>query len=516
MHLFGFAPTGIPAWDTILRQLEQRARREPPPKPRGAQKLAILKALLQHLKHDPLAHNEPRHSTQMVHVAGTVGKGLTAMMITKLLGHVSHLASSVHTKGGVGLFTSPHLVRLEERIQYNGQPMPPAILAQAGQAVFAAEARLEPVSSFFDIMTLIAWMAFGLKQARWAVMETGMGGTADATNAIEEKCCAVITRIGLDHQAQLGKGLQNIAREKLGITRPRTPLVLAVQPPALERWMQAKAKQQGVSDVHHVRLSPIKAYRRGAQRGVVLADRQRIALPSSIPNGTRLPDEAECHLTNVRLQCLANAVLTVKVCLGHTYPQPIQHSKRPATQLVHTKAWQQGLAQALQTPWNGRLHILQQQATPKGILLWLLLDGAHNPPAIKALCTQLRRWKIPRMQLVFAMHTDKLTAAMAAPLLSLFGLASQVILPQQSAPRFAKPAHIQNFILKACQRNMPPPLLPPLLLAENAPEALQKAAQTPQMPLVVAGSLWLAGEVFEQLQHWQHAFKKPVGLGNRH
>ena len=189
----------------------------------------------------------PERSYPVIHVAGTNGKGSVAAMVESIL-----RASGRRT----GLYTSPHLVKLGERVQVDRR-----LLTEAEIVAYAAE--LKPAAdricvsapdeqpTFFEFMTAMAFLQFQRKHVEVAVVEVGMGGRLDATNVVEPEV-SVITSIGLDHCAELGDTVEKIAREKAGIIKSRRPVVIGLLPPAAERVVREIAAAHD-APVHAVR-----------------------------------------------------------------------------------------------------------------------------------------------------------------------------------------------------------------------------------------------------------------------
>jgi dihydrofolate synthase/folylpolyglutamate synthase len=182
----------------------------------------------------------PERRFEVVHVAGTNGKGSVSNAIFHGLG------------GRVGLFTSPHLHALTERFRVRG--VAPVGRADVADAWAALRPRLEapgaPRLTFFETVTLLSFRIFAARGVEVVVLETGLGGRLDATNVIERPRCCAITRIGFDHQAFLGDDLPSIAREKAGILKPGVPCVLAPQRPEARAVVAARAAEVGAPLVH--------------------------------------------------------------------------------------------------------------------------------------------------------------------------------------------------------------------------------------------------------------------------
>ena len=183
----------------------------------------------------------PELSRPCVHVAGTNGKGSVAAMIESVL----------RTAGWrTGLYTSPHLVRLGERVQVNRVPLgEEEIIAYTGELRPVAE-RLAAAGgpgdgpSFFEFMTAMAFLQFDRRRCDMNVIETGLGGRLDATNVVLPEV-SVITSIGLDHCELLGRTIESIAGEKAGIVKPGRPVVIGRMPPEAVLTIRAIAAEHG-------------------------------------------------------------------------------------------------------------------------------------------------------------------------------------------------------------------------------------------------------------------------------
>ena len=140
-----------------------------------------------------------------------------------------------------GLFTSPHLVTFRERIQINGEQISEDDVARGLNTLRDLIADWDPHPTFFEIVTALALLHFREREAEFIVLETGMGGRLDATNATQP-IVSVITPIDLDHQKWLGETLGEIAGEKAGIIKPKTPVVSAMQLPAAEAVIRARGQ----------------------------------------------------------------------------------------------------------------------------------------------------------------------------------------------------------------------------------------------------------------------------------
>ena len=180
------------------------------------------------------ALGDPQKSFSAIHVAGTNGKGAVCAMLDAAL-----------RAGGlrVGRYTSPHLVKLNERFFLDGAPIGDDVLSAAAEKV----AKIAPDDlTFFEALTAVAFLVYAEAKVDYAVLETGLGGRLDATNVCVPELC-VITRIGLDHCDWLGDTVEKIASEKAGIIKPGVPVVLGENLPEVRAVVEARAKEVGAT-----------------------------------------------------------------------------------------------------------------------------------------------------------------------------------------------------------------------------------------------------------------------------
>ncbi len=297
-----------------------------------------------------------------IHVAGTNGKGSTCAMIDAMC-----RAAGLHS----GLYTSPHLISLQERVRLNGRYIPETELLSALKDIRERIAHWEPHPTFFEIVTVLALQWFQKMKAQVVVLETGMGGRLDATNLFTPRV-SVLTPVGLDHQQYLGTTLTEIAREKAGIFKPGTPVVSAPQPAEVREVFERRAQELGCA------LTFVDTP----------WDKGAVNLPGTIQRW--------------------NAALAVAAI--ETSGLPVDASAQAA-----------GLAQV---SWPGRFQRLSED---------VILDGAHNPPAAEALAATWQE-EFPNEQatLVFGALQDK---DVGAVLRALKGIVKEVILVPLMNPR---------------------------------------------------------------------------------
>jgi dihydrofolate synthase / folylpolyglutamate synthase len=384
----------------------------------------------------------PEKQLPAVHVAGTNGKGSTCAMVDAVL-----RASGYR----VGLYTSPHLVRFNERIRLGGQDIDDAAL---GSRLLQVLQRAPTAASltYFELGTLVAFWHFAEEGVDFAVLETGLGGRLDATSTCLPRATA-ITRVGLDHTELLGDTVSAIAKEKAGIFRPGVAAVLAEQRPEALEVLCAEAGRLGAplvregvdftlsSDDGHL------VYRHGSRR----------------LSGLRLGLGGAHQRHNA---AVALALLDVLADADADIPD---------------EARRRGLGEVR---WPGRLEEVA------GVPL-LLLDGAHNPDGVEALRLALdTRYAARRIHLVFGAVRDKDVAAMLSRLLPR--MASATLVPLDT-PRSLEPEAYVDVARQACGD---------VHVAASVGEALAAArARAEEKDVVLAaGSLYLVGAVKAHLE----------------
>jgi len=398
--------------------------------------LEPMRRLLAHLEH-------PERSAPALLIAGTNGKGSVVAMLDAAL-----RAAGLR----VGRYTSPHLQRVHERIAVDGREIAEGELeAVVGRVREAAEAlrvagELEDHPTYFEVLTAAGFAHFAREDVDVMVLEVGMGGRLDATNTSDPLVSAVVG-IGLDHERFLGDGVEAIAREKAGVMRRGRATVRGPMPPAAARALEACAAETGALLVE-------------AQQGATLAEagggRVDVRTPTGAYPGLRpLPGGHQRDNLLVALRVLEEAH---RAGLGFPLERAVP-----------------GLSRAR---WPGRL---QEVPGSPG----LLLDGAHNPDGARALAAHLA--DAPGFVLLFGAMADKDVEAMSAV---LFPLAAKVVLTGLREPRAASPAELarRSGATGAAR-------------AEGVPEALELARRLagPTGRVVVAGSLYLVGEVLDRL-----------------
>jgi len=397
--------------------------------------LAPIRALLARLGH-------PERSFTTVTIAGTNGKGSVAAMVERGL-----RAAGCRT----GRYTSPHLVSIEERVAINGETIGAEAFDRAAMLVREAADGPPLRLSFFEATTALALAAFRDAGIDVAVLEVGLGGRLDATNAVDAPLVA-ITNIGLDHEAYLGDTITAIAAEKAGVIKPGASVV---------------------------------AGRTSAEALAVLSSAARRAAASFTyaPDGVTVEAIVTARQTRLRLQTPVRDYGDVRLAL------PGRHQIENAITAVRTleAANARGLApvgaaavrDALSdVRWPGRLDWRRWQDHD------VLVDGAHNPDGARALAAFLRETVATPVPFVLGIMRDK---AMTDVLLALGPVASVFVCTAAASSRAATPGELAAVAARVA------PMVP-VVTATTPLEALTAAARR-GTPVVVAGSLFLAGDV---------------------
>jgi dihydrofolate synthase / folylpolyglutamate synthase len=394
-----------------------------------------------------LGNPERRYSTAIV--AGTNGKGSTSAMLATILQSAGYRT---------GLYTSPHLIRVNERIQVNGRELSDGDFATAFTAVHQAvkklvETRVLPHHpSFFEYLTAMAFQHFAQAAVDFAVLEVGMGGRLDATN-VTDASVAVITNVDLDHQEFLGSALTAIAAEKAGVIKPGRPVVSGCEHPEVREVIRQKCQETGVELI---------------ETGGIAAASNLFHLDGRYSFDLQLDG---LGLPGVSLQMSGRFQVKNAVTAASAAWQLARVGFR-----VPAEAIREGLQASA---WPGRLEIIRQRPL-------IVLDGAHNPAAAREVAEFVRRHFEGRtVRLVYASMRDKAIGEISS---LLFPLAHAVYLTRPGLDRAAVP----EAILEAAVA------LPRQTVIEPDPvHALERAVYSslPEDVILVAGSLFLVGAV---------------------
>jgi dihydrofolate synthase/folylpolyglutamate synthase len=398
----------------------------------------------------------PQEDLPIVLVAGTKGKGSTAAML-----------DAIERAAGrrCGLYTKPHLLEYRERIRVDG-----AMIGEEELALLVAEARphieagagdSEGVPTYFEASAALALLAFRARKAELAILEVGLGGRLDPTNAVEP-ALSVITPISYDHVELLGRTLAAIAWEKAGIIRPGRPIVVALQPPEAHAALTAVAAERGATLIS-------------------VGERTRWRIRTMSPRGQSVTLAAAADYGLVHLPLVgrhqagnaATAVVAAETLARAGFPLP-------------PEAVPHGLASLR---WPGREEVLSEAPT-------VMVDVAHNVASMQALRdTLLELWPGRRLVLVFAMvatHDHEGPAAVIAPLADVAIVTEPDHVHPLPAARLAEAVR---------------PYVPLVEVIPDRAAALDRALALarPQDVVCITGSFYLAGEARARLLAAQEA-----------
>ncbi|HEY6944045.1 MAG TPA: folylpolyglutamate synthase/dihydrofolate synthase family protein [Candidatus Acidoferrum sp.] len=395
----------------------------------------------------------PDRAYPSAHIAGTNGKGSTAAFLESILRH-----AGLRT----GLYTSPHLERINERMRLNGKEISDESFAtiftrmQALIEELLAAHKLRAHPTYFECVTAMAFECFARERMEFGVFEVGLGGRLDATNIISPTI-TVITRIDFDHENFLGHSLKEIAGEKAGILKPAVPLIVAPQAPKAREVILARAEQLGCPVIETSEAFQIT--QESSQDGFFRARVSELASGDSF-------DLAPSLAGRFQLQNAMNALAAARQLAARGF-------RISSTDIID------GIAN---TVWPGRLEKLQSNPD-------VYLDGAHNPGAARELAQFLEHnFAGRRIWLIYGALRDKAVDEVAG---RLFPHAAEVIFTEPrtsraiSAPRLAEIAshHASSFTV-----------------ISSAEQALDQAVAEadPGDAIFITGSLYLVG----QLRHY--------------
>ena len=385
------------------------------------------------------ALGDPHKQLRFVHVAGTNGKGSTAAMLDSCLRCAGYK---------VGLFTSPYIIRFNERVQVNGAPIPDGDLVRLVEQVRPAAAMAD-VPTEFELITALGMLYFAQQHCDIVVLEVGLGGALDSTNVIDPPECAVITALGMDHVKELGPTLADIAAAKAGIVKPGSPVVSYGGAPEADRVIAAAAAAQNAP--------------------LTVADFSKLTLRAAGLDGQTFDYDGLAGLTLPLLagyqpRNAAVAIEALRALRGRGWQVP-------------DSAIRQGLAQVR---WPGRFELLRREPP-------FLLDGSHNAHGMRATVESLRA-RFPGEKFVFlvSIMADKDAGEMLRLLLPLAKAFVTVTAP---SPRAIPAAELAARIEALGGRAEP---------ADTIPAAVARTdALAAGGPAAALGTLYFSGEVRE-------------------
>jgi dihydrofolate synthase / folylpolyglutamate synthase len=407
-----------------------------------------------------LDHPERRYPT--VIVAGTNGKGSTSAMLAAILERAGYRT---------GLYTSPHFVRVNERMRVGNGEISDEDFAAAfsevhrrvGELVSAGALPHRP--SFFEYLTATAFVHFARSNVDFAVLEVGMGGRLDATN-VTDASVAIITNVDLDHQEYLGKTHREIAAEKAGVIKPGRPVVSGCEHPVVREVIRRRCEETGTELIETGGL-------RGVSGMFHLDGRCSFDL-----------EIGESKLPGITLQMAGRFQVKNAVAAAMA-----------ASKLEGFRISPNSIREGLQAAWwPGRLETVLNRPL-------VLLDGAHNPAAAREVAEFIReRFAGRTLRLVYATMRDKDIGEISG---ILFPLAETVYLTRPEVERAASPEGILASALAAPRQ---------IVLEPDPARALERAIEqsSPEDVVLVAGSLFLVGAVKKAALEGRLALGKPI------
>ncbi|MCG8403848.1 MAG: bifunctional folylpolyglutamate synthase/dihydrofolate synthase [Phycisphaerales bacterium] len=417
---------------------------------RGTLTLDRMKRLLKDL-------DNPQNSFRSVHIAGSKGKGSTATMLAQML-----MGNDLK----VGLYTSPHILDIRERIVINDELITKPALTKLIAKISEVSAQYDDQPTYFEILTAAAFLHFAERQVDVAVIETGLGGRFDATNVLKPEACA-ITNISIDHTPELGDSLESIAAEKAGVFKSKVPIVSAPQTKEVKKVLKKAADASG-SDLHFAGDDIRFSYRFESSRNAGPQARICVTTPTSHFDHLLVPLVGEHQAVNCG------------VALGL-----LDQLKNRGFEL-NDESSINGLANV---QLQGRMEMLCDKPRVLG-------DGAHNAASIEALMRAIGQ-NVPydSMVVIFGCFADKDIEGM----LKLIRLgADKVIFTRVKSPRTADPEVLASTFANISGRmaQVAPSLADALEIAEKA--------VTREDLICVTGSFYLVSEAKEHFADHPH------------
>ena len=383
----------------------------------------------------------PEMGLPFVHVAGTNGKGSTTAFICRIL---------EQTGKKIGMFTSPHLIEFEERIRINGVYIPKEDVERLGNLLLNTEFEFEP--TMFDYCLAMAVLYFKEQGCDIAVMETGIGGRYDSTNALGIPEVAVITRIGLDHTAILGDTVEEIAGEKAGIIKQGCPVVTTVHQTTvtnvlLENFKQINQKETGFHVVSQEDLQYVSS------------------IPMKMQGGFQQENAAM-------------AVITARIVLDK-WMQDRKIGKEQTEEYIKA-----GIAN---TEWKGRMELVNKNP-------FFMIDGAHNAHGVCALANSLKElYPNEKFHFIMGVMADKDYEDMISELLPL-AIDFVTVTPESSRALQSKDLAeciTRKGVKATYAENMESVIVP--LLSKNLQDT--STFPIPQGKTIAFGSLYFIGAI---------------------
>lgn len=325
---------------------------------------------------------------KIIHVAGTNGKGSVCSYLSNILKSAGYR---------VGLFTSPHLEDIRERITINGEMISESDFTRITNEILVVAEELNAAHpTFFEFMFLMGMKYYYEKQCDYIILETGLGGRLDATNSVKNKALTIITEIGLDHVQYLGGTYAEIAYEKAGIIRANVPVVFYDKRPESTEVILRRCKELNAESicVSKNNIYDIKPASDSSELNKDIENMNRLTFSIDLPKNYKLPE----HLSH---SSLINLTKLADICLNTSALYQTENASLAicgAIALRDEKITEDVIREGVEnTFWPGRMEYVGNS---------IYLDGAHNPDGIEAMLSSAK--KIPgRKVLLFAVVNDK-------------------------------------------------------------------------------------------------------------
>ena len=402
----------------------------------------------------------PHDRLQVIHIAGSKGKGSTAALIASVLTHAGYKT---------GLFTSPHLITPRERCRIDGNLISKADVAFYVEKLMPA---IETVSasefgrvSFFEIYTALAFSYFADKATDFAVIEVGLGGRLDATNVVTP-VATVITPIALEHTAILGETHTEIAGEKAEIIKEKCPLALAPQHPEARKVFEKVASE---------RRAPIVEPKNLVREDCCASSARLVRNADGVP----IAQEFDVEMDSERYPQLTMPLLGHHQFINATTAVTAIECLKQKGYIVPKASIYAGFKNV---QWYGRIQRIRSSPT-------VVLDGAHSPASMEALCGTLRQsFRYDQVTFIVSLMRDKNLTAIGNIVSQTadFVITTQVL----NNPRVMSAEEILDAWENTCEK----------ISACSTPEkAITRAlsSASPTDLICITGSLYLVGQALE-------------------
>lgn len=426
-----------------------------------------IKRTVQLLKH----LGDPQEKPQIVHIAGTSGKGTTASIVSLLL--KEHGLK-------VGLHLSPHLFDVRERMLINSKMISSQKFVKNLSAILPAIKTTNKETgtklTYFEVLTALAFYTFAKEKVDVAVIETGMGGTFDATNTVKNKGkVAVITRIGKDHTQILGNTLEKIASQKAGIVKPQNIVVALKQEEKINKVIKSASKKE-TATLHLVNVNPANTHEKITKDQTIFSYQDKSIQLKNTP--TKLIGKHQVENIYIALKTLE---LTLKK--------------------LEIKQNRKSIAAALKNiSVPGRFDIIKINGKT------LILDGAHNPQKTKALTTTFKAvFNNKQATVIFAVKNGKNAKEMLdllLPITEALVITSFHATDQDLVHLSQKPKEIEALAQKLKFKKT--------RITDSPQKALNICLQQSNKLCLITGSLYYLAQIYETLKKLEKTRAKTV------